>query len=80
MQHFKFENWRIGEFDFWCHEQVISNTLSISTYLHLALAWHLKYLISLGKWSEIENNYSNYYSFENNEKIFYLVGRNWISY
>ena len=23
MQHFKFENWTIGEFDFWCHEQVI---------------------------------------------------------
>ena len=23
MQHFKFVNWRIGEFDFWCHEQVI---------------------------------------------------------
>ena len=23
MQYFKFENWRIGEFDFWCHEQVI---------------------------------------------------------
>ena len=21
MQHFKFENWRNGEFDFWCHEQ-----------------------------------------------------------
>ena len=23
MQHFKFVNWRIGEFVFWCHEQVI---------------------------------------------------------
>ena len=22
MQHFKFENWRIRGFDFWCHEQV----------------------------------------------------------
>ena len=25
MQHFKFENWRIGEFNFWCHEQVTNN-------------------------------------------------------
>ena len=24
MQHFKFKIWRIGVFDFWCHEQVIS--------------------------------------------------------
>ena len=23
MQHFKFVNWRIGEFVFWCHKQVI---------------------------------------------------------
>ena len=23
LQHFKFVNWRIGEFVFWCHEQVI---------------------------------------------------------
>ena len=23
LQYFKFENWRIGEFVFWCHEQVI---------------------------------------------------------
>ena len=22
MKHFKFVNWRIGEFGFWCHEQV----------------------------------------------------------
>ena len=21
LQHYEFENWRIGEFDFWCHEQ-----------------------------------------------------------
>ena len=21
LQHFRFENWTIGEFDFWCHEQ-----------------------------------------------------------
>ena len=24
LQHFKFESWRIGEFDFWCHEQGIN--------------------------------------------------------
>ena len=24
MEHFKFMNWRIGEFVFWCHEQVIN--------------------------------------------------------
>ena len=24
MQHYKFVNWRIGEFVFWCHEQVTS--------------------------------------------------------
>ena len=24
MQHFKFVNWRIGEFVIWCHEQVIN--------------------------------------------------------
>ena len=35
MQHFKFVNWRIEEFSFWCHEQVIPQKIS-SVYLYFA--------------------------------------------
>ena len=31
MKHFKFENWRIGEFDFWCYEQVKLPPVTMST-------------------------------------------------
>ena len=30
MQNFKFEDWRIGEFDFWCHERGKSKYIFLS--------------------------------------------------
>ena len=51
MQHFKFENWRIGEFDFWCHEQVTYHTNQelFSKYIYFfdsVTLWRLKVIWS----------------------------------
>ena len=45
MQHFKFKNWRIGEFDFWCHEQV--NTYSTNIVQIENTFWDLAAFITI---------------------------------
>ena len=51
LQHFKFKNWRIGEFVFWCHEQVMyflnSNRKAVKATVILLPLFGLHWLLTL---------------------------------
>ena len=52
LQHFKFVNWRIRGFVFWCHEQV--NCITILGFLRSGLLDHIVNFNAFGKQQQIK--------------------------